>query len=394
MKKQLLGTTAIIGASLLIGGRVEAKPVVTLGGALDFQVGWTSQDREGFSPTPGGVIGPASERGYGMFQRTLININASDTTDSGMKWAFKLNLNADADGGPNAANGLKDGTARDAADRVTLDISDSWGLVSVGADYTVFRTLAFGSKSATKTAGTGGVDGNWARWYNRTSITGSRFESSTTLHDSTTSSRINYVTPRIAGFQAGFSYTMDRVTIGRFRETESNSGGSANIEQNFWSGGINYVNKFGDFDVGLSAAGLEASNTNDLVQNTKSWQTGFVVGYGDWKIGGQYAETPTAGAVASTSTNTAYKQWDLGVGYTVGPWSLAASYLHQGQGNTNGAGSLSNDVYAFGTTYDLGGGLSLYSELFHAKTKSSAPNANPASNNEGTGLISGVRVKF
>jgi predicted porin len=394
MKRLFLGTTAIVGASLLIGGRVEAKPTVTLGGAMDFQVGWTSQDREGFSPNPGGVIGPSSERGYSMFQRTIININASDTTDDGMKWAFKLNLNADADGGPNAANGLKDGTARDAADRVTLDLSDAWGLVSVGADYTVFRTLTFGSKNATKTAGSGGVDGNWSRWYNRTSITGSRFESSTTLHDSTTSSRISYVTPRFAGVQLGASYSMDRTTIGRFREPESNSGVSANLEQNFWSGAINYVNKLGDFDIGLSAAAVEANNSNDLVQNTKSWQTGFTAGYGAWKVGVQYAETPEAGAIASTSTNSAYKQYDVGVGYTVGPWSLAASYLHQGQGITNGVGSLSNNVYAFGTTYDLGAGLSLYSELWHAKTRSSAPNANPASNNEGTGLISGVRVKF
>jgi len=55
MKKALLGTTAIVGASLLAAAPASAKPEVNIGGALDFQVGWTSQDREGWSPTPGGV---------------------------------------------------------------------------------------------------------------------------------------------------------------------------------------------------------------------------------------------------------------------------------------------------------------------------------------------------
>jgi predicted porin len=397
VKKSLLGTTALVGASLLVGGRVDAKPTINLGGAMDFQVGWTSQDREGWSPTPGGVQGPSSERGYSMFQRTLITINASDTTDSGMKWAFKVDLNADADGGPAASNGLKDGTARDASDRVTLDLSDTWGLVSVGADYGVFRTMAFGSKSATKTAGTGGVDGNWSRWYNRTTITGSRFESSTTLRDSTTSSRVSYVTPRVAGFQAGVSYAMDRQTIGRFRAPEANGTGAGfanNLEQNMWSGGLNYVAKVDEFDIGLSATAEETSNSNDQLQNTQAWTSGLTVGYGSWKVGAAYASNPKAADNASTSTNTAYKQYDVGVGYTVGPLALALSYMHQAHGIANKAGSASNDVFAFGTTYDFGGGLSIYSELFHAKTTSNVPGANSASNNEGTGLISGVRVKF
>lgn len=397
MRKALLGTTAIVGSSLLLGSAADAKPVVNIGGTLDFQVGWTSQDREGWSPTPGGTIGSATERGYAFYQRTLLLVNATDKTDNGTTWAFKLNLNADADGGPNAANGLRDGTARDASDRATLDLSDTWGQVSLGADYGVFRTLSFGSKDATKSAGTGGVDGNWARWYNRTTVSGSRFESATTVRDATTSSRVSYVTPRVFGFQAGVSYAMDRTSIGRFRSAEANgtvSTAASNLEQNFWAGAVNYVNKFGDFDVGASFALEEASNSNELVQNTRAWHTGFIVGYGSWKVGARYAANPDSIANASTSTNNDYKQYDVGLGYTTGPWSLAVSYLRQQNGISNSTGSASNDVFAFGTTYDMGGGLQLYGEIFHAESKSSAPSANPASNNEGTGLISGVRVKF
>jgi hypothetical protein len=52
---------------------------------------------------------------------------------------------------------------------------------------------------------------------------------------------------------------------------------------------------------------------------------------------------------------------------------------------------MSNDVYAFGTTYDMGAGLQLYGEVFHATTEGDAATS---TNNEGTGLITGVRVKF
>ena len=398
-RKALLGTTAIVGASLLAAGPAAAKPEVNIGGSLDFQVGWTSQDHEGWTPTPGGVQGPPTERGYAFFQRTVVSINATDKTDNGMQWAFKLDLNADADGGPGAANGLKDGTARDAADKVTLDLSDAWGSVSVGADYTVFRTMSFGSKDATKSAGTGGVDGSWARWYNNGSIGSSRFESSTTIRDSTTSTRISYVTPRVMGFQGGVSYAPDRVSIGRYRAPEANVTSTSvntnsNLEQNWWVGAVNYVNKFGDFDVGLSAAAAEASNSNDSMKNTQSQHYAFVVGYGSWKVGGRYAVKQSSLDIVSTDTNHDYQQYDVGVGYTTGPWSFGLSYMRQENGIVNATGSDSNDIWSFGTTYDMGAGLQLYGDLFHAKSTTGATTVTVGSENSGTGLITGVRVKF
>jgi len=398
-RKALLGTTAIVGASLLAAGPAAAKPDFNIGGSLDFQVGWTSQDHEGWTPTPGGVQGPSTERGYAFFQRTLISIDATDKTDSGMQWEFKVDLNADADGGPGAANGLKDGTARDAADKVTLDLSDAWGSVSVGADYTVFRTMSFGSKDAVKSAGTGGVDGAWSRWYNNSSTGSARFESSTTVRDSTTSTRVNYVTPRVMGFQGGISYAPDRVSIGRYRAPEANVTSTAvntnsNLEQNWWAGAVNYVNKFGDFDVGLSAVAAEAANSNDSMRNTHSYDYAFVVGYGDWKVGGRYSMKPSSLDVVSTDTNHDYNQWDLGVGYTTGPWSFGLSYMKEANGIINSTGTDSNDVWSWGTTYDMGAGLQLYGDLFHVKSTDGSATPLAGSHNQGTGLITGVRVKF
>jgi predicted porin len=153
------------------------------------------------------------------------------------------------------------------------------------------------------------------------------------------------------------------------------------------------VNKFGDFDVGVSLVGVTAGNTNDLKVDQKTYSTGFVVGYGDWKVGGRYSNEVKEAGLAKTDGNGKYSQWDLGVGYNLGPWAFAVSTMQQQGGVVNGTGTDTQTVYAFGTTYDLGGGLALYGELWHAKNKGAGA-ASSTSNNEGTGLISGVRVKF
>jgi len=391
LKKNLLSTTAIVGAAFLTAHQASAKPQIDLGGGMDFQIGWTSQDREGWSPTPGGVQGPTTERGYSFFQRTFIQINASDTTDIGMKWEFKLKLNADADGGPNASNGLKNGKARDAADAVTLALSDAWGQVTVGADHPVYDRMTFGSGDAVGTAGTGGVDGNWARWFNFKSITNQRFEDGATTHDSTTSSKIQYVTPRIEGFQAGVTYNPDSITIGRFRSSDAPN---QTLEKDWWAGAVTYVNKFDGVDVGVSADIEENSNTNPQSRNGLSGSFGTLLGYDDWKLGARYSKKFRDGETLSTDTNTGFKMFDVGVGYVIGPWALGASYMHEDVGSLNVAkGTDTQDTWAASATYNLGGGLSVYSELFWNRDKAGNAAATH-SNNEGTGLISGVRVKF
>jgi hypothetical protein len=391
LKKSLLSTTAIVGAALLTTHQASAAAKVDIGGGMDFQIGWTSQDREGWSPTPGGVVGPTTERGYSFFQRTFIQINASDTTDNGIKWEFKVKLNADADGGPNASNGLKNGKARDASDSVTLALSDAWGQVIVGADHPVYDRMTFGSGDAVGTAGTGGADGNWARWFNFKSIANQRFEDGATTHDSTTSSKIQYVTPRIAGFQAGVTYNPDSITIGRFRSTDAPT---QTLEKDWWAGALTYVEKFSDVDVALSGDIEENSNTNPQSRNGLSGSLGSLIGYQDWKLGARVSRKFRDGETLSTDTNTSFTMYDVGVGTTIGPWALGVSYMHEDVGTINlPTGKDTQDTAALSGTYNLGGGLSLYSELFWTKDKAGNP-ASAKSANEGTGLISGVRVKF
>lgn len=309
-----------------------------------------------------------------------------------MKWDFKLKLNADADGGPGAANGLKAGKARDASDAVTLALSDSWGQVTVGADHPVYDRMTYGSGDAVGAAGTGGVDGNWARWFNYKSVKNSRFEDGATTHDSTTSSKIQYVTPRIEGFQAGVTYNPDSISIGRFRSTDAPT---QTLEKDWWAGAVTYTNKFADYDVSLSSGLEENSNTNPQSKNGLSGMFGALVGYDKWKVGARWSKKFRDGELLSTDTNTSFVMYDVGIGYTVGPWSLGVSYMGEKEGSLNSTGKDTQDTVALSATYDLGGGLQVYGDLFHNSDKgSSTAGSSSASNNDGVGLVSGVRVKF
>lgn len=389
MKKGLLSSTAIVAASIAVCGAADAKPVVSLGGSFDFQVGWTSQDREGWSPTPGSVIGPSTERGYSFFNTSDITIKASDTTDSGMKWAFLVKLYAEADGGPGATNGTKS-SGRDAANKVYLTLSDNWGQIKMGADHPMNHIMQINVAEAVGGAGTGGVDGDWARWVNDETVT-SRYETGATLHDSTTSSNISYVTPRIAGIQAAMTFAPDHNTIGRFREPAQVT---KKDEINWLEGIVRYDGKIDDVDVGASITGQHNQDSLKTYREGTAYQVGGVVGYRSWKVAGGYGWKADDGEALKTDTNTKFNLYDLGVGYTVNAWQLGISYLHQNAGVINSTGTDKQDLWSLGVTYDMGAGLQLYSDLNHLDNKGGSPNANPASNNEAVSLISGVRVKF
>ena len=101
-------------------------------------------------------------------------------------------------------------------------------------------------------------------------------------------------------------------------------------------------------------------------KDTSTWALGATAGYGSWKVGARYAAEAGKAGDHETDTNTAYDQWDVGVGYTTGPWSFGLSYMRQEAGAVNSTGTDSTDLYAFGTTYDMGGGLQLYGDLVHA----------------------------
>lgn len=124
-----------------------------------------------------------------------------------------------------------------------------------------------------------------------------------------TQGRITYFTPRFSGFQLGLSYAHE----------EANT---APNRQDFYDIGANYVNSFGDLDIGLSARWGIANNTADPNANPEYWGAGASLGYGGFTIGGSFAESNN-----SSNGITDGEAYDLGISYQSGRYGYSFSYL-------------------------------------------------------------------
>lgn len=385
MKKLLLCTTTIVGVSM-VATAAMAKPEVRVGGFFDFQVGMSTQDRQGFAPSPGIVPATNPERGYGFVTDNEIHIRVSDKLDNGLAWAIKIELEANTDTGTNSTDTTTDATT---ADEAALTLTNSWGQIMVGDDDGPADTMRVNGARAVAAAGSGGDGGDWRRWVNWTTAS-NRFYSNPAEdfgRDTSDAPKIAYYTPRIAGFQVGASFSPDRNDAGRFRDPDNNGS-----EQSFWELGANYTQKFDQVSVSVAATAGLADNENSNVRDTRAWSVGAMVGYAGFKLASGYGSDGDSRR-AKTASNTDLTGWDVGLGYTLGAWDLGLSYFRSEVGNENRTGNHTLDVAALGATYNMGTGLAVYAEGVWFSTDSAANNAT-SFDNEGLALITGIGVSF
>jgi outer membrane protein OmpU len=382
MKKLLLGTTAIVGASFMATAAM-AKPEVRIGGFFNFQVGMVSQDRQGFGPSPG-YAPVANERGYGFVTDNEIIVRVSDKLDNGLAWAVKIELEANTDDGNNSTNGDVDATT---ADETVLTLSGAWGQVFFGNEDGPADTMKTGAKRAVGDAGTGGIAGDFRGWVNWSTASNRVWSNADDPRDSSDATKIAYITPRFAGFQAGVSFSPDRDDDGRYRDPDGNGS-----EENFWEFGANYDQKFGEFRVNLSGVASLADSENTQREDTRAWHVGAMVGFAGFNVGAGYGKTNARG-LAQAASNGDTTGWDVGVGYNMGAWDFAVGYLRSEAGRINSTGEHVLQVASAGVTYDMGNGLSVYVEGIWFDVDSAANNAT-SFDNEGVALITGIGVEF
>jgi outer membrane protein OmpU len=190
------------------------------------------------------------------------------------------------------------------------------------------------------------------------------------------SEKLTYLSPRIAGFRGGFSYTPDNSEDGNVPGSGqiSTKGGSFvgmpmnnNIAQysNVVSGGVNYEGKFGPVDI-LAGAGyeigfLESGSTaiaGNLKDSRQSWQAGVDLGFAGFHFGGGYYYDDNGFEISGTQ-----RSWALGLTYTIGPLTVGASYLDAERNRATVAGVVLPDEelkrYMIGARYALGPGVDL-----------------------------------
>lgn len=172
----------------------------------------------------------------------------------------------------------------------------------------------------------------------------------TDLHASSNSTKFVYLTPRLLGIQAGFSWTPEFdantpefIALSAIEEFE---------QRNIWEAGINYQGNFGGIDVGASVTWLTGTTENKQVigdgvlygveDDLEEWGFGLGLLYEGFRIGGSYRISNNAGGInpsfsvvrdfESTFTNFVSDDvdttvWEIGGRYQTGPWSFGLNYI-------------------------------------------------------------------
>ena len=387
MKKLLLGTTALVGASFAATAAMAA-PEVRIGGYLDFQAGFSSQDTDGFGPAPG-VPTVATERGFGFLTDTEILIRASDKLDNGLAWSVKIELEADAD--------TVDPGSNDNADEVSLVLSGSWGQLTLGNEDGPVDAKNYAGDGTITGIGVTGARG-YRRWTDTRSFSNNLWVAGTNPQDTSDATKIMYYTPTIAGFQFGVSYSADSADNGSSRATDGGNSSQGAFE-NWWELGASYdVKVSNDLALGFTAAASLAEAENTTVEDIKAWLVSAKAEFGGFTVSVGYGDDGKSGTTKGTG-NADTSGYSAAVKYVTGPYQVSASYMHNKQGANAGTGAttsataeFTSDVFTLGAQYTLGAGLVVYADTWHFQNDSDG--LFTSSENTGIGFLIGTRATF
>jgi len=384
MKKLLLGTTALVGASFAATAAMAA-PEVRIGGYLDFQAGFSSQDTDGFGPAPG-VPTVATERGFGFLTDTELLIRASDKLDNGLAWSVKIELEADADTVNPGSN--------DNGDEVSIVFSGSWGQLTLGNEDGPVDAKNYIGDSMITGIGVTGARG-YRRWTDTRSFSNGMWVAGVDPQNTSDATKVMYYTPTIAGFQFGVSYSASATDNGSSRAAD----GVAGQNQNWWEFGASYdVKVSDDFALGFTAAGSLAESETAANEDVKAWLISAKAEFAGFTASIGYADDGKSTQVKNIG-NADVSGYAAGLKYTTGPYQVGVSYMHNKAGaNAGNAANVSqtadytSDVFTLGAQYTLGAGLVVYADTWYFTSDSDG--VRTASENSAMGLLIGTRATF
>jgi outer membrane protein OmpU len=383
MKKLLLGSTALAVGGLIAAPAMAADPIkIGVGGYYSFFA--IAGQIEGSYALNGTSL---QYKAQNIYQEGEIHFIGQSKLDNGTTVGVRVEL----EGWNPASN-----TTNSQIDEAFLFAFGDWGRVEFGALDMAAYKMWYGSPSALINWGWGNPNSNIS-WTN--AIVGANNLALGSINNGLQiarqiqdAERINYYTPRFAGFQVGVGYAPKINTsagvaglgmaigpaavsaiCGYNNPTASTTCPTNDFSyQDEFDVGVNYLNKFGDVSVALSFGYM---NMN-FVPGTQPLQSAAnqIYGYnlGPWKqltVGGQLSfagftlgaaynwDNNGLGANYYTNVDNDTRTYSISLMYETGPWQLsvggALAYNDNGNGITSLTGvtaGTSAAVYGAATT--------------------------------------------
>lgn len=382
MKKVLLSTSALAGASILAAGSAIAaeKPSASVRGYYEFYYSYTDEDADTATNEY------ADSAWYTEYE---FSIRANGKADNGLEYGAKYEVAPDAN---------------DTRDEAGMYIKHAnFGTVMLGQDDGVANTMNI---DAPGNVGTGVADGDYDE-IARIAVTGPTklVGGDMSLGDT---SKISYYSPRFAGFDFGMSYAFTRNETDDTRSHRLITNGGSGAHESEIQMALRYRGKFQDVGVaaGVTFAQQTAQENRAGSANTtafedpQGFQGGLALSWGAWKVGASYIQWEDAltshsnpvAAASGTDIDDA-TALALGIEYGMGPWTIGVNYLaEEAEDSTTFAGETENTAYGIGAEYALAPGLALTGEIVFFEREDESDVA--ANDNDGTVLIIGTQFSF
>lgn len=228
---------------------------------------------------------------------------------------------------------------------------------------------------------------NWVKTKHETAY---RTLNSTTMNTDGVAAKISYISPEFYQTYFGFTFTPDsydrRGLVNKFAPYADDKA---------------YVfSLYHERDLGF--ADLSASLGYGIFnQDDKELTAGLSLYKGGWTVGGSYRKTYVDGGdfpVAKSSDNPRlpelfdnYREgqaWDIGVGYEIGPYKVALSYLRSKADNTDNR----DEIILLSNQYQLNKNIDLY--LAGAQVNFRGADKDLDDNNKGYAVMAGVGLHF
>lgn len=348
MKKGLLGSTAIVAATVVAAGAASAEaPTANFSGFVNFQ-----------AYIPDNDLSAADARAiyFGVDDAELI-VRATGTTDSGLRYGLKIEFE-----GSQSSNSV--------SDEARISIGGSFGTILAGDDDGADDALAVGGESLM--GATGGIDGDQDDWYDNVAGGFATGRTGPDDIDGNTgdATKITYFSNDFSGFKFGVSFTPQN-SVGDGGTTPA-----GNFE-NFITGGAQYSTNFGRTGLQVGATYATASNTAGAA-DLSSYHVGGVVTFGAFGVAGSYADNGDANATF----------WDVSASYSNGPAAVAIGYFSSEADTAPGTDQRTH--LALTADYNLAQGLGVYGEY----NSISEDNGAGGTSNDGSVILLGVQVNF
>ena len=373
MRKTLVGTTALIAASLAMSGAANAQDE-----GIQLGVGGYMNNFFAFGENESDTRIDDNETGH--FSDGEIHFTGEYTLDNGITVGANVQLESFSSG--------------DQIDENYAYVEGSFGRVQLGSENTAAYLMQYAAPNVGTPVNSGWVTSFVAPDANYSGGAGSQFRhpGGSTFGDfGNDENTVTYFTPRFAGFQVGASYQPTLTGAGDGANFPTNRQGAEGNDGA--SIGANYVNSFNGFDIALAAGYRTVIDQNNAVfgDEPEMYSAGINLGYGGFTIGGSWLGQDSEGPGGAPTVNDG-NGFDVGISYSTGPWSVGTMAFYSETENPGFNGDDEYQAYQVGLAYTLGTGVEASVSGLYAKYEGGTGNV--GTETDGLQVISGLALSF